>query len=237
MSLKDLINSKLDYFPVKIGNREYFFRRWRVGDKKEFLLQQDTEDTIESAKLTLKLIKNLLKPESKLQVDKLPKNEIFKILIEIKKQSDGLTNELYAKCPHCQQYTMVEINLNDDVKYKDFNKKPIEIDDIQFNIKPVPFLKEVELDQKYKTAVDFNFYFLLESIDSIIANDQLYKDFSKKELEEFLNELPPKTFETLFNTLKERLGYCMIFKEDCVCENCGKTFPFGIDSVKTFLTL
>jgi hypothetical protein len=237
MSLEELIKENETFFEVNLHGKKLYFRRWKVKDKKEFLLQATNDNNIKNFQLALKLLKSLIK-DKKFKLETLPKEDIFYILTEIKKQSDGNEIEVITTCPNCGAENEVIIDLNNDVDYKPMDYKPITLNDkYQFNIKPVDMLTQLKLEEKYKDeTAKYNYYFLIECINSIVFEDKIYNNFSKKELEDFIDNLDFQDFEKLYTELSEKLGYCIITTSS-VCEVCKKENNLLISDPFVFLTL
>jgi len=213
------------------SGRKVSVKRLKVKDVKELLL---LKENVSPYDLVIEMLKRALNDPT--IAEKLPKIDALYLLNEIKKLSFGETSEFQYECPHCGYKGEVEINLTEDLKYKPFSYKPIQLTpDLIIEVYDLPIIEVLELEKEYQNDVSkYDLEYLARSIVKITYKGEEIEDFTLEEVKEFIENLDVQTFEKLVNEFIERLGYITLQKK-IVCDKCRKEFVAEITEIKDFL--
>ena len=185
---------------------------WRVKEEKELLfalegLDEASETYQQNAKIQMfEFVKKCVdKPE---MFDVLSNTDILKTVMELRKLSKGDTIEYEYKCPHCGTPTSDTISITKHSKTKKFDGSPVKLNEtLIFNIKEVPAKVLMNLFEKYMTSSNkFNYYYLLNSIESVVVDGEISAGFTIDELIEFIDQLTPNQYEELQKVLQDKLA-------------------------------
>jgi len=176
---KELLSGK------KIG-----LKQWRTKEERELLFATEgIQDTEDGKQEIIKFIKKCVDDPNKF--DSLSNTDYINCLIELRKISKGSLIEYKLKCSKDKFELFDSINLTTDVKSKKFDSSPIQVSqDLSFSIKEVPYVIYDNLMKKYEKTSEFNFYYIVNSIDSIAYKGEVFDKFTEEELINFIDALP-----------------------------------------------
>jgi len=221
-------------YPVELpSGRKVSLRKLKVKDLKEALSLQGK---VQPYYIAIQILEKCVDKSD--IVPRLPKIDVLKLLTELKKISYGETIELVYQCPKCNREGTIEVNLSEDVKFKPFDTRPIEINPkIKIECYPLPFETEIQLEERYSDdIVEFNFNYLIKSIVKIEIDGEEIEDFTEEEVREFLENLNAEDFERLIEEFTERIGYFTLEKQ-VKCEYCGHEFKAEVARFEDFLPM
>ena len=93
-----------------------------------------------------------------------------------------------------------EINLDEiEVQFNENNNKQIKINDSTGIIMKYLSADITENMREFDNEIDLLNFFIVNSMDTIYDKDEIYRveDFSEEEVTEFIDNLPPKTFDDI----------------------------------------
>ena len=208
-------------YTARIGEKEIKFKQWTAKEERKYLTTMENEKT----KVTDKLIFDILiAPCLEDASVVLSVSEQKALLIEIRKVSIGETFKDDIECSECGEKTEREININDICKYTPANYTPIELsngeDKFIFNISDIKTNKDKERLILDNGIINYIFTDFLLHIRSIDINGELTDKFSFKELEKFMDSLPTKIFDEVFEKYQLMIDVLDI-RYDFTCPHCN----------------
>jgi DNA-directed RNA polymerase subunit M/transcription elongation factor TFIIS len=219
------------------------FRPFLVKEQKLFLMASESEDPNEIIKTIRQVLKNCILDE--IDVDNLPTFDLEYLFMNLRARSVEEVVDLQYKCNNnvkdeegntkkCNGVVSFKLNLLDIQATKDPNHtNKIQItENLGICFKYPTF----EMVQKYENMNENQvmMHVLIDCIDYIYDKDNIYysKDVTRKELEEFVDNLQQKDvekFEKFFDTLPE-IKKDVHFK----CPKCGYEEDMVIKGMQNF---
>ena len=189
---------------------EIKYRPFLVKEQKTLMILQEGDDDKKNVYDALTTImKNCT--FNNVSVDKMPIFDFEYVFLKIRCKSVGETAELNVLCPDDDVTRVpVTINLDEiDVQVSDDHVNTIQVTDNISMILRWPTIKDVSKlgdNDMVKGTMEL----LDKCVTDIIDGDTIHKrgDFSKKELNEFIDSLPTETFEQIgkfFETMPKLL--------------------------------
>lgn len=213
------------------------YRPFLVKDEKSLLLAQQSED----ADVMLDTLKDIIKSciQTNIDVDSLAIFDIEYIFTQIRAKSVGEEVELLFRCQHCTdekatvkiKFDLTNINITFDPKH---NKKIPLFDDVGIVLKypNIDIIKKI--DGLNLNDIDTLFDIVIECIDYIYDSEELYyaKEQTRKELEEFLNNLDSEQFlkiQEFFETMPK-----MMQEVNYTCPVCNASNHMVLEGLESF---
>lgn len=233
MALPKITNEEQSYKNVKLpSGRKIGLRPWRVREEKELLFA--TEGQEDKEKVKQEIVKMVRKCVDNDQLfDNLSETDILFISMELRKISKGESVEFAFNCPHCNKSNPGELDLSTDVKTKGFDSKPIKIDNLTFAIREVPWQIKNQLKKDYPKTSEYNYHYLVDSIESVTHNGKAYATFTRDEMMEFVDDLDPKVFKKLFDLLDTKVANITLNVES-ICLFCNKEIKVVFEDLYDF---
>lgn len=218
-------------YTAKIGDKEIKFKQWTAKEERSYL--QAIENT--KTDITDKLIFDILiMPciEDKNIVLSVQEQKL--LLIEIRKVSIGETFKDVIVCKTCGNKEELEIKIDDILSYEKSNYKDIKIENMIFNIGEIKTNKAKERLIMDKGIINYIFTDFLLHIHSIDINGELNDKFTFKELEKFMDSLPTKIFDEVFEQYQlmvDSLELSYKYK----CSECNEEEIIDYTNIPNFL--
>jgi len=207
---------------AKIGEKEIKFKQWTAKEERKYLTTMENDKT----KVTDKLIFDILIApciEDKNIV--LSVSEQKMLLIEIRKVSIGETFKDKITCAECKEVTERVINISDACTYTpadyDIIETSLNDDKFIFDISDIKSNKDKDRLILDNGIINYIFTDFLLHINSIDVNGELTEKFSFKELEKFMDSLPTKIFDEVFEKYQLMIDILDI-RYDFTCPHCNE---------------
>lgn len=173
-------------------------RPFTVQEEKLLFMAKASDNPADILSAVKQIIRNCVL--DKVDVDKLATFDIEYLFIKLRAKSVGEVIDLEYTEPGSKDPIKFKINLdNVEVNFNpDHTNKILVKDDIGI-IMRYPSLEEIAIINNGENEEDAAFEVLLSCIDKIFDKDSVYSDFSKKELDEFVNNLPFDAMQKLKN--------------------------------------
>lgn len=217
-------------------NKEVSYRPFLVKEQKALLLAQQSEDQKTMISTLTSVLQSCV--QDNIEVDKLAIFDLEYMFSQIRAKSVGESVELILKCDTCEDEkakVKVSVNLTElkVEKPKDHEANIRLFDDVGVVMK-YPKLDIMDTIQSLEGGdIDSIFKIMYECIDTIYAGEEVHHahEYSKKELNEFLENLTEDQFRKIQNffetmpKLEKKLDYrCP------VCSKDQSVVVSGIDS-------
>jgi len=219
---------------VKLSSQVVYFKPWTTKNEKDYLILKESlpeGETITEQDLYECLIEPCIKPQSK----KIVLDDIDKkmLMIEIRKISIGDTFQIERLCknPKCGQYLEFDVKLSDVVKFKARTLKKITSQQCEIELQKPRSTKRID---EAKTKVEKAYVEFILSVKGVDFNGEYNNTFTFDECYEFINSLPSKEFDELYDQFKEQKGSLHI-SGDFKCIFCGEEHNIEFSSIPNFL--
>jgi len=210
-------------YTSKIGDKEIKFRSWTAKDERTYLklLENLEKKGDEDEGLTDKMIYDtLILPciEDKKIVLSTPEQKMLLIDIRIKSISEYLEDDY--ECPECNDITHIKVKIADIMKFKKSTYADIDVKDLKFSMGSITNNNDKERLNMKGGIVDYIFKDFLLHIKKIVIKDEVQDKFTLKDLERFIDGLPSKIFDEIFEKYQDMVDDLEI-EYDFECPSCG----------------
>ena len=205
-----------DYTSV-IGDKKIKFRQWTAKEERKYLSALEDDKTEFTDKT---IYDSLILPCIEDKNIVLSATEQKKLLIDIRIESiSDKVEDLGHECPHCGAKNDIIVPINDFMKYIPAKYEDIEAGGMKFIMGPIRTNKEKERLKIKEGIVNYVFNDFLLHIHGVEIKGELNEDFKFMELKNFMDELPTKIFDEVFEKYK---GMIDDLKMDYkyTCPNC-----------------
>ena len=236
-----ILNEKSINVKVKVpSGKNVSIQPWRVKNEKELLfaiesLDEKSDTYNQDARDQIYIfIEGCV--DKQVNFDSLSNTDLLAIAMEMRKISKGDTIEYQYTCPHCNTRAGDIISITKNSHIVPFNSEPIIVnEDLIFNVKEIPGKEFNRLANLYaNTVTKFNYYYLLNSIESIVYKKEIYQGFTIDELIEFVDQLSPAEYEKIYKELNEKVAIVEI-KRSYKCLKCKKDVEVQFGDLFDFL--
>ena len=217
-----------------LSKKKIGIKQWRVKEEKALMFAvEGIEREEDGIKEIVKFTRTCCDNEK--TFDSLSRANVVYVLAQIRKKSKGKTIEYNCSCEKCKLDLIDEVDLSTDLKTKKFDQTPIKIgDDLVITIKEVPVSKLELLSEQFKKVTEYNFNFILASIDTIAFKGEVFEEFSEQECSDFIDELDSNSFKELVKKVNEAQADVSIGKS-LVCGKCKTENFVMLEGLESFL--
>lgn len=216
--------------------KQISFRPFLVKEEKILLMAAQAVEDQESQREIVNAIQQIIQNccEGLGDVDRLPLFDLEYIFLQLRSKSVGETIEPEIRCPNCKLPVKIKVDLSKvqvikptghETDIRITNEVGVKMKYPSFEVFQTRLLEE-------NVTIDRVFDVLVDCIDSIYTKDQVHKakDYSRKELMDFLESLSQEQFQRLqkfFETsprLEHTANYScpnQVEKEGSTPEPCG----------------
>lgn len=185
------------------------YRPFLVKEEKLLLLALESEDTKQITTAIKTVIKNCIETKG-IKVESLPTFDIEYLFLNIRGKSVGETVDVLVTCPD-DGTTQVPVSINLDeikVSVSPEHTRDIQLDDALTLRMKYPSLQEFIKSNfnSGEVSVEDTFDLISSCIEQVYSEEESWNasDFSKKELQDFVDQLSSKQFkkiEAFFDTM------------------------------------
>jgi len=220
---------KLEYkikykYETIIGDLNIKYKGWTTKNEKDYLKLIENEKVKTTDKEIFEILILPVIENKKLVISSAQQK---KLLIDIRKVSiSEYIEEEKRKCEFCKKENKIKVKFDDITTYKKANYKTVSIKDDEednfiFSFSELKTMKDKQNLNISNGLVDYIYNDFLLHITEIQINDDIYNEFSKKELISFIDSLPSKVFDFVFESYQEMIDETDIkFKN--ICKFCKK---------------
>ena len=180
------------------------FRPFLVKEQKLLMMAQESEDETQLSNTVATIINSCT--NEKVNAEESPLFDIEYVFLQLRSKSVGETADIKVTCPDDNK-TQVDIKVKLDevsVHMTDDHTNIIQITDNIKIIMKYPVLNDMVSSNKKTTEMENMFNILYKCIGEIHDEDTIYNriDMTEKDIDEFIDNLNTKQFETLMNFFK-----------------------------------
>lgn len=242
------MNSTPNFINVKLpSGKSIGCRGWKVKDEKDLLFILDAEENPDATKAghLINFLRNCV--DKPAVFDTLSDTDLKKVAVEVRKLSKGDTIAYTYTCPHvigegvsatpCRNKINDEIKLSVAEKVKAFDGSPVPINDkLIISFKDLPNKKALELWDKYQSSLaKYTYYYMINSIEAVVYDNQPYTEFTEEEMIDFLDPLDSNDMEKISNEFEKR-GSSLDLERKIKCRKCGQEIDVNFGDLLSFLT-
>ena len=195
------INTPVHELKIPSTGRKVKYRPFVVREEKILLLALESENQEEVTDAIIQIIGNCI--QTKIDLDSLSTFDVEYIFLNVRAKSVGEILEFSITCPDDgETQAEVEINIDDiQVVKSKGHTDTIDLENGYFIKMKYPTMKYI-MDKKpddKKSLIDSTFEYAVECIDTIYNDEETWEaaDSTKKELEEFVEQLNSKQYQKL----------------------------------------
>ena len=216
-------------------NKKIKYRPFLVKEEKILLMALETDNKKQIVDAIHQILQNCILTEN-IKIENLPSFDVEYIFLKIREKSLGEAIDVRVTCPETNK--MFEVKLDLSTLKIDKSKKienTIKINEKVGMIMKYPTFSLMQNLIEEKNVVDRTFKIIINSIESIYDENSTYyvKDFSEKEIQEFIESLPQDTFEKI-NIFYDSFPRLM-FEELVTSPHTGKKVKVRLDEFMDFL--
>ena len=195
------INTPVHELKIPSTGKKVKYRPFVVREEKILLLALESEKQEEVTDAIIQIISNCI--QTKIDLDSLSTFDVEYIFLNVRAKSVGEILEFSITCPDDgETQAEVEINIDDIQVVKDkSHTDTIDLENgyfIKMKYPTMKYIMEKKPDDK-KSLIDSTFEYAVECIDTIYNDEETWEaaDSTKKELEEFVEQLNSKQYQKL----------------------------------------
>lgn len=221
-------------FKLPSTNEEILIRPFSVKEEKIILMAMESEDEVDMITAIKQVVNNCIVTET-VDFDKLSYFDFEYLFLQLRIISVG--NSIELGFVHTKEDCMHTNKVMVDLTKLVFAYEPKTDKDMLFMIDEKIGMKlkypSISMLLKYKeldlTSV---FNMLLECIEYIFDDNEVYKDFTHDEIKEFVEGIPQKNIKGLIDFIA---SFPMLEKKlDFKCEKCGDDLSTTLKGIKHF---
>jgi len=220
---------------AQIGQKEIKFKEWTAKEERLYLEAIEDKDT----KITDKVIFDLLvlpAIENKKLVLSVQEQKL--LLIEIRIKSIGETFKDKIICSECEEEQTLDIKIKDICTFEEAKYSKVQVQDEEnnmiFNIGPIRTNKEKEKLIIDDGIINYIFTDFILHIHSVEINGKLTEKISYKELTNFMDSLPSRIFDEVFEKYQLMVD-SLELKFAGTCPNCSAKETKTYENIPNFL--
>ena len=212
------------------------FRPFLVKEEKILYMALESQDAKETKDAILRVLETCIKTPG-IEVNKLTTYDVEFLFLKLRAKSVGEIIKVQVKHPdsECEHSTEVEINLDDiEIHYNPDHVDKIDLgNDIGIKMS-MPDLSTVLEIGGADLDIDSLFKLMINSIDFVYDQENVYEDFTEKEIQDFLESLTQEQFAKVQNFFETapKLYYDVSWK----CEACGQPDTVRLEGLQSFFT-
>jgi hypothetical protein len=225
----------VDVIPSTKQKVEY--RPFLVKEEKILLMALEGNDREEIIRTVEQIFNNCIKTEG-IDFKNLASFDFEYLMLKLRSKSVGEVVELNFRHNEddCGELNSVEVNLDDiEVKFNDDHKDIVMITDevgVKMKYPTIVSIESIDLEEENNIKNVFDIF--VNSIDYVFDKDNVYSDYSKEDLIEFVENLNQAQFDKISNFFETmpKLKHEIKFK----CKKCEKEVTTEVQGLQSFFT-
>lgn len=238
MSLPKLNEIKYE-IELPVSKKKITVRPWLVKEEKALMIAKESGKPNEVADAIVNILKACSYGED---VEKLPMVDIEYMLLMVKSYSAGEMTTVNIRCNHskegvrCGHISEVDVDLHKEISMTADEMPNPEIaltDTISIHMRP-PKFEAFRTLLKDQTVTEMSFETMASSIEYVINDGEIIRDFTAQEISEFFEGFTKKQLDSVKKYISglPKLQVKHTFK----CPNCGTVDDFVLENLFNFFT-
>jgi len=216
------------------SDKEITFRPFLVKEEKVLLLAVESKDKKQMSRAIETILKNCIQTKG-VNIEQLPAFDLEYIFMKIRQKSMGEEIQVKITCPETNNKFDYSLNLEEIKIERDENfTNKIEINDEVGILMKYPTFNTSQLIMEEESNIKKIFKIIINCIDSIYDKTTTYnpKEYSEKELVEFIESLPQGAFEKI-NKFYESFPK-MVYEKEITSPFTNNPMKVRLDSFMDF---
>jgi hypothetical protein len=213
-------------------------KSWKVKEERELLFAiEGQRDTAEGRKEIVKMMRKCVDNTS--LFDSLSSTNYVYLVTELRKLSKGTKIEYNYVCtnPKCKLPLSDDVDLLKDIEIVKFSGGVKKINDnLTFCTKEVSFVDFEMLKETYEKVTEYNYNYVLRSIDSFTFKGDTFTEFTEEELITAIDSMTSNDYEILTDFVLNSISSITI-NRNLECKRCGKVMKIEFGDLYYFLAL
>ena len=236
MALPQLNTSPKYELKIPSTNEQAFFRPFLVKEQKVMMMAYESQERKQIVKAMLDTVQACLETTS--DVYSLPTFDIDYIFTKIRSKSVGEKVDIKIKCSECDQYTDVNVNLDELEAPIIEGTKVVELNDqISLTLKYptyTQFIRDPKILESSNTEMIMEI--IVSCMDSIQTGEDniVLKDEPKEEIVKFLDSMTSQQFELVSEFVQKMPTMTKTVSFEC--SNCGAHNDTVLQGLDDFLS-
>jgi hypothetical protein len=209
---------------------------WRVREEKDLLFAIEGQtDTESGRKEIIKMIRRCVDNQD--LFDSLSNADYAFLITKLRQLSKGNKIEYTYTCsnPKCKLELSDDVLLDKNLITKPYTGGVVKIrEDLSFSTKEVSFKEYDALKAKYDKTTEYNYHFILKSIESFAFKGEAFTEFTEADLEVALGTLKSEEFDILGKFINESVAEISLEKK-LVCGKCKNVMDVQFGDLYYFL--
>lgn len=202
-----------------LSGKKIGVKPWRVREEKDLLFATEgMDDELAVKREIVKFMRRCVDNAS--LFDTLSNTDYVYLIAQLRRVSKGSKIEYQYPCTNCGFPLSDDVSLDKHLKYKKFDASVITVNaDLKVGIKEVPFQEFDQLTATYPKTTEFNYYYIIKSIESVVYKNEVFDQFTEAELIEFLDQLPSIEFDEMAKKISDA-GAEIYLEKTLKCGKC-----------------
>jgi hypothetical protein len=210
------------------------YRPFLVKEEKILLMALEGNDNAEINDAVQRILNSCIIDD--IDTNNLSTFDIEYLFLQLRGKSVGEVIELTVTHPKgdCTHKTEIAINVDEiQLVNADNEKKIMLTDDVGVMMK-YPTMKETLSVSSVENETDTMFKLISMSVDYVFDMENVYNDFTEKEIEDWINTLNQSQFKKIVEFFQNmpKLEYDI----EWTCESCGKKDEVKLEGLQSFFT-
>jgi T4 bacteriophage base plate protein len=217
-----------------LSGKKIGIKPWRVKEERELLFAIEGIDSADDGKKEIiKFIRKCVDSES--IFDNLSNTDYVYLLMQLRKVSKGSNIEYSYTCENCKMDLSDDINIDKNMKVVKFKPQTIDVTkDLKVSTKEVSFRDYDKLQTKYKKTTEYNFYYIIASIDSLVIRGEVFEGCTEQEIIDCLDELGSNDFAKIAKAVDASAAEVTLEKK-LKCGKCKHENTVNFGDLYSFL--
>jgi hypothetical protein len=215
-----------------LSGKKIGIKPWRVKEEKELLFATEGAKEEDVKPEIIKFIGKCV--DNQTVYESLSSTDYVYLLVELRKLSKGSKIEYTTRCS-CKFDINDDVSLINDLKVKSFHPTPVVVNDsLTIHLKEVSYTEMEALKAKYEKVSEYNYHYLIHSIDSLVINGEVNEQFTEEGLIGYIDTLSSSEFAIIGNAIDEASASITLTKT-VKCGRCGKENSVDFGDLYHFL--
>ena len=228
------LETPIHLITLPISKQKLEIKPYVLQMEKSFLTTINSEKS-EEIYNTFKTLVNSCVVTKDFEIEDLNMNDFFYLLIQIRMKSNGEEIDVSYACSECKKMSECTFNLEKAISVENIEKikDVVKItDDLTLEITNPPTKALFSLDEEDDDLTSM-LNIIASSVSKVIYKDEIFTEFSTKELtENILGNLTQTEFQKM-NDCVDALAKLTI-KFEFTCVNCGHKNTAEVENILTF---
>ena len=217
------LSEESSYTKIELpSGKKIGIRPWKVKEERSLLFAIDGQKDLTAARF--EVVKMMRKCVDNVGLfDNMSRTDFVWIVTELRKLSKGSKIEFNVLCenPKCKFQLSSDVSVPTDLVVTKFTGGVHKINDLlTFSTKEVSFVDEESLKTSYDKTTEYNYNYVLKSIDTFSYKGEVFTEFTEAELSLAIDSMNSNDFDSLSEFILNSVSEVKLSHE-VVCKRCS----------------